>query len=217
MARLHYQIDFWIDNHEDQRPHLLLQDCQLRSTWVLELGSGSKVDLLEVQIHTVSQSRHQIIEIWTLSTLLSTNWQILPIPWHHSGMLYWDWDRGQMGIRPRHCRFRGATGTTLLHPPPPLPSRLTVQQDYTVPPPSPPSVQPAPRAGAFVLHGQTETMPHSIVAPAPIIDDTQARIDRIEQRIRSLHVSDGVIGWDGYDDLLVAALPVEFRMLDIER
>ncbi|RVW28145.1 hypothetical protein CK203_108607 [Vitis vinifera] len=24
-------------------------------------------------------------------------------------------------------------------------------------------------------------------------------------------------GWDGYDDLLVAALPVEFRMLDIER
>ena len=60
-------------------------------------------------------------------------------------------------------------------------------------------------------------MPHSIVTPAPIIDDTQARIDRIEQRIRSLHVSDGVIGWDGYDDLPVAALPVEFRMPDIER
>ena len=55
------------------------------------------------------------------------------------------------------------------------------------------------------------------MAPALIIDDTQARIDRIEQRIRSLHVSDGVIGWDGYDDLLVAALPVEFRMPDIER
>ena len=52
---------------------------------------------------------------------------------------------------------------------------------------------------------------------APIIDDTQARIDRIEQRIRSLHVPDGVIGWDGYDDLLVEALPVEFRMPDIER
>ena len=60
-------------------------------------------------------------------------------------------------------------------------------------------------------------MPHSIVTPAPIIDDTQARIDRIEQRIRSLHVSDGVIGWDEYDDLPVAALPVEFRMPDIER
>ena len=60
-------------------------------------------------------------------------------------------------------------------------------------------------------------MPHSLVTPAPIIDDTQARIDRIEQRIRSLHVSDGVIGWDGYDDLPVAAFPVEFRMPDIER
>ena len=55
------------------------------------------------------------------------------------------------------------------------------------------------------------------MTPAPIIDDTQARIDKIEQRIRSLHVSDGVIGWEGYDDLLVAALPVEFRMPDIER
>ena len=55
------------------------------------------------------------------------------------------------------------------------------------------------------------------MTPAPIIDDTQARIDRIEQRIRSLHVLDGVIGWDEYDDLLVAALPVEFRMPDIER
>ena len=60
-------------------------------------------------------------------------------------------------------------------------------------------------------------MPHSVVTPVPIIDDTQARIDKIEQRIRSLHVSDGVIGWDGYDDLPVAALPVEFRMPDIER
>ena len=55
------------------------------------------------------------------------------------------------------------------------------------------------------------------MTPAPIIDDTQARIDRIEQRIRSLHVSDGVIGWDGYDDLPVAALPVEFCIPDIER
>ena len=55
------------------------------------------------------------------------------------------------------------------------------------------------------------------MAPAPIIDNTQARIDRLEQRIRSLHVSNGVIGWDGYDDLPVAALLVEFRMPDIER
>ena len=106
---------------------------------------------------------------------------------------------------------------TVPPPPPPPLSGPTVQQDYTVPPPPPPLVQSTPQVGAFVLHGQTETTPHSVVAPVPIIDNTQARIDRLEQRIRSLHVSDGVIGWDGYDDLPVAALPVEFRMPDIER
>ena len=83
---------------------------------------------------------------------------------------------------------------TVPPPPPPPLSGPTVQQDYTVPPPPPPLVQSAPQVGAFVLHGQTETTPHSVVAPAPIIDNTQARIDRLEQRIRSLHVSDGVIG-----------------------
>ena len=55
------------------------------------------------------------------------------------------------------------------------------------------------------------------MAPTHIINDTQARIDRIEQGIKSLHVYDGVIGWDRYDDLPVATLPVEFRMPDIER
>ena len=55
------------------------------------------------------------------------------------------------------------------------------------------------------------------MAPTQIIDGTYACIDRIEQRIRSLHVFDGVIGWDGYEDLLVAALPVEYRMSDTER
>ena len=57
-------------------------------------------------------------------------------------------------------------------PPPPLSpsSGPTVPQDYTVPPsPPPPPVQLAPRAGAFVLHGQTETMQHSVVAPAQIL------------------------------------------------
>ena len=102
-------------------------------------------------------------------------------------------------------------------PPPPPSSGPTVQQDYTVPPLPPPPVQSAPQVGAFVLHGQTETTPHSVVAPAQIVDDTQARIDTIEQRIRSLHVSNRVMGWDGYDDLHVAALPVEFCMPDIER
>uniref|UniRef100_F6HJG5 Uncharacterized protein n=1 Tax=Vitis vinifera TaxID=29760 RepID=F6HJG5_VITVI len=65
-------------------------------------------------------------------------------------------------------------------PTPPPPFGPTVQQDYTIPPPPPPPVQSALQAGAFVLHGQTETTPHSVVAPAPVIDDIQARIDRIE-------------------------------------
>ena len=107
----------------------------------------------------------------------------------------------------------GSTPHDSLAPPPPPPSGPTIQQDYIAPPP----IQSALWAGAFVLHGQTETTPHSVVAPAPIIDDTQARIDRIEQTIKSLHVSDGVIGWDEYDELPVAALPVEFYMPDIER
>ena len=60
-------------------------------------------------------------------------------------------------------------------------------------------------------------MPHSVVAPTQVVDDTQAHIERIEQRMRSLHVTDGVMSWDGYDDLPIAALPVEFCMSDIER
>ena len=86
-----------------------------------------------------------------------------------------------------------------------------------VPPPPPPPVQSAPQAGAFILHGQIEITPHYIVAPEQVTDDTQVHVDRIEQRMRVLHVLDGVMSWDGYDDLPVVALPVEFRMPDIER
>ena len=35
--------------------------------------------------------------------------------------------------------------------------------------------------------------------------------------MRSLHVTDGVMSWDGYDDLPIVALPADFRMPDIER
>ena len=35
--------------------------------------------------------------------------------------------------------------------------------------------------------------------------------------MRSLHVYDGIMNLDGYDDLPVAALPVEFHMPDIKR
>ena len=67
------------------------------------------------------------------------------------------------------------------------------------------------------MHGHTETTTHSVIVPAPIVDRTQANIDRIEQRIRSLHVSDGVMSWDRYDDFPMAAFPIEFCMPDIER
>ena len=65
-------------------------------------------------------------------------------------------------------------------PLPPPPPELTVQQDYIVPPPPPPLIQSAQRVGAFVLHGQIETTPHYVVALTPIVDDTQACIDKIE-------------------------------------
>ena len=55
------------------------------------------------------------------------------------------------------------------------------------------------------------------MAPAHVTDDTRTHIDRIKQMIRLLCVSDEVMSWDGYDDLPVVALPVEFYMLDIER
>ena len=83
-------------------------------------------------------------------------------------------------------------GNTLLDstipPPPPPPFRPTIHQDHTVPPPPPPLVQPTPQTGAFFLHGHTQTKPHSIVAPALVVDHTQAHIDRIEQRMRLLHI-----------------------------
>ena len=121
-------------------------------------------------------------------------------------------------------------------PPPPPSSGPTVQQDYTVPPPPPHHyLDPlCSRTIQFHLHHHHWfNQPHRLellfymvrLRPrhilfwplVPIIDNTQACIDRLEQRIRSLRVSDGVIGWDGYDDLPVAALPVEFRMPDIEK
>ena len=96
----------------------------------------------------------------------------------------------------------------------PLPVPRSTQLDSTAPPPPPPPlVQLAPRVEAFVLHGQTETTPHSVVAPAQVVGDTQARIEKM----RSLHVIDEVMSWDGYDDLPIATLPVEFCMPDIER
>ena len=55
------------------------------------------------------------------------------------------------------------------------------------------------------------------MSPTQVADDSKARIERIEQRMRSLNVTDGVMSWDGYDDLSVTVFSVEFRMPNIKR
>ena len=42
-------------------------------------------------------------------------------------------------------------------------------------------------------------------------------MDRTEQRIRQLRVSDSSSAWDDLDSIPVASLPAKFRILDIER
>ncbi|RVW35680.1 Retrovirus-related Pol polyprotein from transposon 297 [Vitis vinifera] len=64
------------------------------------------------------------------------------------------------------------------------------------------------------LHSSTTTTTTGSVS-SPGWSICVARIDK-SSRMRSLHVSDDY-GWDGYDDMPVAALPIEFRMPDIER
>ncbi|WJZ91333.1 hypothetical protein VitviT2T_010414 [Vitis vinifera] len=55
------------------------------------------------------------------------------------------------------------------------------------------------------------------VAQAVVADDTHARMDRIEQRVRQLRVSDGAAVWDDLEGMPVASLPTKFRMPNIER
>ena len=42
-------------------------------------------------------------------------------------------------------------------------------------------------------------------------------MDRIEQHMRQLRVSNGSAIWDDLEGMLVASLPAKFRMSDIER
>ncbi|KAL6345453.1 hypothetical protein AAG906_017172 [Vitis piasezkii] len=80
----------------------------------------------------------------------------------------------------------------------------SVQYDPTIPPPFPPS-QIAPQ--------DTQIPP-----PPPLgQSDAYARMDRLEQRMRLLRVSDGGMVWDDFDGLPVANLPSKFKMPKIER
>ena len=47
----------------------------------------------------------------------------------------------------------------------------------------------------------------------PSTDHTHACMDRLEQRIRQMKVSDGVTNWDDFDNAPGTRLPLEFKML----
>ena len=72
------------------------------------------------------------------------------------------------------------------------------------------------QASPYVLHGHSEIAPPAVVQTA-VADDTHARMDRIEQRMRQLMVSDGSAVWDDLEDMSVASFLTKFRMPDIER
>ncbi|RVW24846.1 hypothetical protein CK203_105096 [Vitis vinifera] len=84
------------------------------------------------------------------------------------------------------------------------------------PPPPPPPVPSVHQASPYVLHEHSEIAP-PVVAQAVVADDTHARMDRIEQCMRQMRVSDGSVVWDDFGGMPVASLPAKFRMPDIER
>ena len=47
-------------------------------------------------------------------------------------------------------------------------------------------------------------------------ENTHARMDRLEQRMGQLRLSDGGMVWDDFDGLPVASLSIKFMMLEIE-
>ena len=57
-------------------------------------------------------------------------------------------------------------------------------------------------------------MPSMVVVPTS--KDAYAHMDKLEQKMRQMRVSDGGMGWDDFDGLPVASLPTKFRMLEIE-
>ena len=99
---------------------------------------------------------------------------------------------------------------------PPLPPSQTAPQDTQIPPPSPLS-QTVPQSTPLTLQSQTEVAPPSAMVVVPTLDDAHARMDRLEQRMRELRVSDGGMVWDDFDGLPVASLSAKFKMPEIER
>ena len=71
-------------------------------------------------------------------------------------------------------------------------SRSLVVQDETLhdslPPLPPPPVSTVPQASPYVSHGHYEVTP-PVVVQTTVVDDAHARMDRIEQPMRQLRVS----------------------------
>ena len=67
-----------------------------------------------------------------------------------------------------------------------------------------------------ISHDQVIVVP-PIVTLVTVIEVPHSRIDRLEQRIRRKRDLDETISWDDNDDMPVASLPINFRMLNIER
>ncbi|RVW44355.1 hypothetical protein CK203_070954 [Vitis vinifera] len=75
---------------------------------------------------------------------------------------------------------------------------------------------PATQTLPTISHDQVAVIP-PIVTLVTIIEDPRSHMDRLERRIGQMRDPDGMISWDDPDDVLVATLPVGFRMPDIER
>ena len=51
----------------------------------------------------------------------------------------------------------------------------------------------------------------------PTLEDAHTCMNKLEQRIRQLRLSDRGMVWDDFDGLPIANLSIKFRMLEIKR
>ncbi|WKA08890.1 hypothetical protein VitviT2T_026574 [Vitis vinifera] len=79
------------------------------------------------------------------------------------------------------------------------------------------SDQPDQRVDQRDMDSQTDATPLPVVAPIHASKDAHAHMDRLEQRMRQMRVSDGAVSWDDFDGAPIASLPTQFRMPEIER
>ena len=79
---------------------------------------------------------------------------------------------------------------------------------------------------SFHLTDHYETIPPpTVIVLPPILTTTydsrlveyEARVERLEFRMRQIKLQHGGLTWDDRDDILAASVPAKFRMSDIER